>query len=197
MKTLTYVSTKEVNALTWPVTIENTTLYSPALCVFTDFKTSAPRVIESNTRADELVRLMRKEHVRMKVVVDEKNNFVGVISLEDLSEDAFIKHVANGYARSELLVADLMKPKDKVLALSYASLKNSDIESLLYSQRETEGQHLLVIDEETKTIRGLVSASDIARQLRLDIDVAFSSFKNIYKIALLGEKYNSKKLRVA
>lgn len=191
MKTLTYVSTKEVKSLTWPVTIENTNLYSPALSVFTDFKTVAPRVIESSTRADELVRLMRKEHVRMKVVVDANNGFVGVISLDDLSEEAFIKQVAKGYTRSELLVADLMRPKEKLLALSYNSLKNADIESLLYSQRTNEMQHLLVVDENTKMIRGLVSASDVARQLKLDIDVAFSSFINIYKIALLGEAYTT------
>ncbi|GAA0835368.1 MULTISPECIES: CBS domain-containing protein [Marinomonas] len=197
MKTLTYVSTKDVNALTWPVTIENINLYSPALSVFTDFKTAAPRVIESSTRADELVRLMRKEHVRMKVVVDANNAFVGVVGLEDLSEEAFIKQVAKGFTRSELLVADLMRPKETLLALSYNSLKNADIESLLYSQKTNELQHLLVIDENNKTIRGLISSSDIARQLKLDIDVTFSSFRNIYKIALLGEVHAPSKLQVA
>ena len=197
MKTLTYVSTKSIEALTWPVTIENTNLYSPALSVFTDFKTAAPRVIEASTRAAELVRLMRKEHVRMKVVVDENNGFVGVVGLEDLSEEAFVMQVAKGYNRSELLVADLMRPKEDILALSYGSLKNADIESLLYSQKTNELQHLLVIDENTKAVRGLISASDVARQLKLDIDVTFSSFRNIYKIALLGEAHGASKLQVA
>ncbi|BFM48297.1 CBS domain-containing protein [Marinomonas sp. THO17] len=196
MKTLTYVSTKDVNELTWPVMADNTNLYSPALTVFTDFKTGGPRVIESNVRADELVKLMRKEHVRMKLVVDAGNHFIGVISLEDLSEDIFIKQVADGYQRSELLVADLMRPKENLLALSYKSLANSDIESLLFSQRNNQYQHLLVIDEDTKSIRGLVSSNDVARELRLDIDVSFSNFQQIYKIAVQGDKTNQK-LRVA
>lgn len=123
MKTLTYVSTKNVDELTWPAAIENIDLYSSALTVFTDFQKAGPRVIESNTRADELVELMRKEHVRMKIVVDANNHFIGMISLEDLSEDVFIKHVANGFQRSELMVADLMRGKDVLLALSYTSLK--------------------------------------------------------------------------
>lgn len=197
MKTLTYVSTKSVNDLTWPAVIENTSIYSSALSVFTDFDKAGPRVIEANTRADVLVKLMKKEHVRMKIVVDEDNHFVGIISLEDLSEDALIKMVAEGYKRSELMVADLMRPKEELLALSYSSLKNSDIESLLYSQRENPLQHLLVIDENTKTIRGLISSNDIVRQLRLEVDVAFSSFAHTYHNAILGQKFHSKKLKVA
>lgn len=197
MKTLTYVSTKDVNELTWPNTSDNTNLYSSALTVFTNFATGGPRVIESNVRADELVTLMRKEHVRMKLVVDSNNQFIGVISLEDLSEDIFIRKVADGYQRSELLVADLMRPKEVLLALSYKSLKNSDIESLLFSQRNNPYQHLLVIDESTKAICGLVSSNDVARELRLDIDVSFSNFQQIYKIALEEDKKTSQKLRVA
>jgi CBS domain containing-hemolysin-like protein len=197
MKTLTYVSTKSVNELTWPATIENINIYSPAVTVFTDFQKAGPRVIESNTRADELVQLMRKEHVRMKIVVDADNHFVGIVSLEDLSEDVFIKQVANGFDRSELMVADLMRSKEVLLALSYTSLQHSDIESLLFSQRNNKLQHLLVIDEETKAIRGLVSSNDVARQLRLDIDVGFSSFAQTYESAILGHKEHSRKLKVA
>ncbi|RBO82900.1 CBS domain-containing protein [Marinomonas aquiplantarum] len=197
MKTLTYISTKDVNELTWPNTSDNTNLYSSALTVFTDFATGGPRVIESNVRADELVTLMRKEHVRMKLVVDSNNQFIGVISLEDLSEDVFIRKVADGYQRSELLVTDLMRSKETLLALSYNSLKNSDIESLLFSQRNNPYQHLLVIDETTKAIRGLVSSNDVARELRLDIDVSFSSFQQIYTIALDEDKKATQKLRVA
>ncbi|MEO9274279.1 CBS domain-containing protein [Marinomonas sp. 5E14-1] len=197
MKTLTYVSTKSVNDLTWPAVIENITIYSSALSVFTDFDKAGPRVIEANTRADVLVKLMKKEHVRMKIVVDEDNHFVGIISLEDLSEDALIKMVAEGYQRSELMVADLMRPKEDLLALSHTSLKNSDIESLLYSQRENPLQHLLVIDENTKTIRGLISSNDIVRQLRLDVDVSLSSFKHTYHNAILGQNFQAKRLKVA
>lgn len=197
MKTLTYVSTKNVNNLIWPATTEDINIYSSALSVFTDFTTAGPRVIESSTRADELVQLMKKEHVRMKIVVDADNHFIGVISLDDLSEDVFIKQVANGFKRSELMVADLMRAKEGLLALSYTSLKNSDIESLLFSQRHNLLQHLLVIDEDSKAIRGVISSNDVVRQLRLDVDVAFSSFAYTYQSAILGHKDHAKKLKVA
>lgn len=197
MKTLTYVSTKDVNNLIWPATTEDINIYSSALSVFTDFTTAGPRVIEPSTRADELVQLMKKEHVRMKIVVNNDNHFIGVISLDDLSEDVFIKQIANGFKRSELMVADFMRAKEELLALSYTSLKNSDIESLLFSQRHNLLQHLLVIDEDTKAIRGLISSNDVVRQLRLDVDVAFSSFAYTYQSAILGHKDHAKKLKVA
>jgi len=197
MKTLTYVSTKDVNNLLWPATTKDINIYSSALSVFTDFTTAGPRVIESSTRADELVQLMKKEHVRMKIVVDTDNHFIGVISLDDLSEDVFIKQIANGFKRSELMVADLMRAKEGLLALSYTSLRNSDIESLLFSQRHNLLQHLLVIDEDTKAIRGVISSNDVVRQLRLDVDVTFSSFAYTYQSAILGHKDHAKKLKVA
>jgi CBS domain containing-hemolysin-like protein len=197
MKTLTYVSTKDVNNLIWPATTEDINIYSSALSVFTDFTTAGPRVIESSTRADELVQLMKKEHVRMKIVVDTDNHFIGVISLDDLSEDVFIKQIANGFKRSELMVADLMRAKEGLLALSYTSLRNSDIESLLFSQRHNLLQHLLVIDEDTKAIRGVISSYDVVRQLRVDVEVTFSSFAYTYQSAILGHKDHAKKLKVA
>lgn len=197
MKTLTYVSTKNTHGLTFPARVENINLYSSASTVFTDFNENAPRMIESNTRADELVRLMRKEHVRLKIVVDESNQFEGIISLEDLSEEAFIKHIAKGFKRSEILVADLMRSKDDLLALSFTSLQKADIESLLFSQKDNFQQHLLVLDEESKKIRGLISSNDVARQLKLDLDVASSNFANTYHIAIHGTTRHEHKLRVA
>ncbi len=197
MKTLTYVSTKNTHGLTFPARVENINLYSSATTVFTDFNENAPRMIESNTRADELVRLMRKEHVRLKIVVDESNQFEGIISLEDLSEEAFIKHIAKGFKRSEILVADLMRSKDDLLALSFTSLQKADIESLLFSQKDNFQQHLLVLDEESKKIRGLISSNDVARQLKLDLDVASSNFANTYHIAIHGTTRHEHKLRVA
>ncbi|MFD1383975.1 CBS domain-containing protein [Rhodanobacter aciditrophus] len=197
MKTLTYVTTKDVNELAWPELQQNTGLYSPATRVFTDFKVSIPRVIEPTVRADVLANIMKKEHVRMKVVVDAKNSFLGIVSLEDLSEEAFIKQAAAGYLRDELLAIDLMRPKEELLAVSYSSLKNSDIESLIYSQKSNPFQHLLVVDEETKAIRGLISANDIVRQLKLNVDVTTStSFAKLHAV-IEGDYAQSKRLRVA
>ncbi|MEC8483366.1 MAG: hypothetical protein VXY99_06075, partial [Pseudomonadota bacterium] len=77
MKTLTYTTTKDINDLSWPNIEENVGLYTSALRVFTDFKTVSPRLIEPTVRADVLADIMKKEHVRMKLVVDSQNHFLG------------------------------------------------------------------------------------------------------------------------
>jgi CBS domain containing-hemolysin-like protein len=197
MKTLTYVNTRDINALVWPQVTQEVTLYSPALSVFTDFSEASPRVIEPTVRADVLAQIMKKEHVRMKLVVDSENHFLGVISQEDLSEEAFIRHVADGYLRSELLAIDMMRTKDKLEAVSYHSLQKSDIESLVNSQKNNPYQHLLVVDEDKQAICGLVSVNDIVRQLRLSVDVSTStSFERLHQV-LEGEYADSKRLRIA
>lgn len=197
MKTLTYVNTRDINALVWPQVTQEVTLYSPALSVFTDFSDASPRVIEPTVRADVLAQIMKKEHVRMKLVVDSENHFLGVISQEDLSEEAFIRHVADGYLRNELLAIDMMRTKDKLEAVSYHSLQKSDIESLINSQKHNPYQHLLVVDEEKQAICGLVSVNDIVRQLRLNVDVSTStSFERLHQV-IEGEYADSKRLRIA
>lgn len=197
MKTLTYVNTRDINALVWPQVTQEVTLYSPALSVFTDFSDASPRVIEPTVRADVLAQIMKKEHVRMKLVVDSENHFLGVISQEDLSEEAFIRHVADGYLRNELLAIDMMRTKDKLEAVSYHSLQKSDIESLINSQKHNPYQHLLVVDEEKQAICGLISVNDIVRQLRLNVDVSTStSFERLHQV-IEGEYADSKRLRIA
>lgn len=197
MKTLTYVTTNEINELTWPNIEENVGLYTSALRVLTDFKTVSPRLIEPTVRADILADIMKKEHVRMKIVVDSQNHFLGIVSLEDLSEQAFMKHIATGEDRSELLTIDLMRAKEDLLAVSYKSLSNSDIETLVVSQKNNHHQHLLVVDEENNAIRGLVSANDIVRQLQLNIDVSTSTSFAKLNETLESEYADSKRIRVA
>ncbi|TDO96752.1 CBS domain-containing protein [Marinomonas balearica] len=197
MKTLTYVSTKEINDLVWPDVAESTGLYSPATSVLTDFHTRIPRIIEPTVRADILVDVMKKEHVRMKLVVDANNKFLGVVSLEDLSDEIFVKQAAQGYSRDELLAIDVIRAKEDLFAVSYASLKGADVESLLFSQRENQYQHLLVVDEESQAIRGLVSAHDIIRQLKINIDLSRpTSFARLYEV-ITKDYANSRRLRVA
>ena len=197
MKTLTYITTKDINTLSWPEIEQDTGLYSPALRVFTDFKEASPRLIEPSVRADVLAKIMKKEHVRMKVVVDADNNFLGIISLEDLSEEAFVKQIAAGYVREELLTIDLMRTKEELLAVSYKSLLGSDVESLINSQKSNSYQHILVVDEETMSVRGLISANDIVRKLQLNIDVSTStSFAKLYDV-IEHDYAESKRIRVA
>ena len=154
MREIRFFAVDKVAHLVQPDDFNALTLLSPALSIFTDFKSHRPLTIEGSTPAIEVEALMPKAHVKMKLVVDADNEFIGTISLDDLDEQNFMTKIANGSERSEILTSDLMCPKQQIMAL-----------------RESGQQHCLVVDRSGQQIRGLISASDVARRLHIPIRI--------------------------
>jgi len=146
-------------------------IYSPAIEFFTDFKKHRPLTIEGSTLAIDVEKLMRKAHVRMKLVVDGNNEFIGTISTEDLNEQNFMIKVANGELRNEITVSDMMCPRQSILALDLEHLERSNISDVIETLQRSGQQHCLVVDRGRGHIRGLISASDIARRLHMPIRI--------------------------
>lgn len=157
------------------------TLTSPALSVLTDFRKSKPCVIELGSSAAEAEKFMLEEHVRLKIVVDKADEFVGVISLEDINSQEVIKRIADGAERSELLVANFMRPKNSLKVIQFSELRNSTVGDVVEVLRSNGLQHCLVVDREKHQIRGIISASDLARGLGIQMNLAISpSFLDIF-----------------
>lgn len=144
---------------------------SSALEFFTDFKKHVPITIEGSMPAESVERLMRQAHVKLKLVVDSDGEFIGTISLDDLDEQHFMARVASGFAHSDILVKDLMRPKAEILALNLADLEEASINDVIKALQQKGQQHCLVVDNSTTQIRGLISASDVARRLRIPIRI--------------------------
>jgi len=144
---------------------------SSALEFFTDFKKHVPLTIDGSTPAESVESLMRHAHVKLKLVVDADGEFIGTISLDDLDEQHFMALVALGYAHKEILVKDLMRPKADIMALSLADLEEATINDVIKVLQQKGQQHCLVVDQSSTQIRGLISASDVARRLRIPIHI--------------------------
>ena len=157
--------------LAHPVAVPTISTHSPALEVFTDFHTVTPLVIDSDTPALQAERLMQMAHVRLKIVVDKKEHFLGVVSLDDLNDQEVIKRISQGYRRAELLVSDFMRPRESLKAFAFSELETSTIQDVIDALEQSGEQHCLVVDLESHEIRGIISASDIARKLKLPIDI--------------------------
>ena len=142
-------------------------LNSPALAVFTDFSVQEALVVEGETPILEAEAMMKHSHVRLKLVINRDQTFLGVLALEDIQEAELIKKVAEGYSRQELKVADLMRKRSELDMLDYDDLRRMTIGDLLTSLQDYQRQHCLVVDRDKGQIRGLVSASDIVRKLRI------------------------------
>ncbi len=183
MKKVTFNSLDAIDELATPEHIENITLDSPAKMIFTDFKYSKPLTIESSLLATEAERLMQKAHVRLKFILNEKSHFLGIVSLEDLSKQNMLKEIAKGYhTLEELKVTDFMSSRDKIRAIDYKDIINLSINDVIHALQENHEQHCLVLESDKHRIRGIISASDIARKLHIPINIeSNSNFIEIYK----------------
>ena len=140
-------------------------------------------VIEADTSAVEAQKFMLQSHVRLNIVVDENNHFLGLLSLDDLTSQEIIKHVSKGDSRDELLVTDFMKPKKELQAFNYSAIEKASIMDVVQALKLKGQQHCLVVDFEENKIRGIISASDISRKLKLPLDIRNnSSFVSIFNV---------------
>lgn len=169
MKNLTMLKLDSRDHLVHPEEFDEITLNSPAISIFTDFKEHQPIIIEGDTPAVQTEFLMRKEHVRLKLVVDREGEMIGTISLNELDEQHFIQHLRKGMQREDILVRDLMLPRANIKALGYGELLNSTIEDVIHTLKQNHQRHCLVLDSDHHHIRGIISASDIARRLHMPL----------------------------
>ena len=130
---------------------------------FTDFEAVQPRIIEVATSALDARKVMMTTHVRLLLVVNHQNQFVGVITANDLIERKIVQRVSEGYRRDEIDVRDLMTPKKQLTGLNIAAVQKATISDINRVLKNVHQQHCLVIDHEHARIRGIFSASDISR----------------------------------
>lgn len=105
--------------------------------------------------------MMINAHARLKLVVDHNNVFLGIISLDDLSEQEIMEKAAVGYDRSCLMVTDLMKPKQSLRVFDYSELAFASIRDVINKMGNFGQPYCLVADRSRHHIRGIISASEI------------------------------------
>ncbi len=171
MHSIPLFSVSDIAHLVQPEEFHKLNTHSSALEIFTDFKKHLPLTVEGSLPAKDVEAQMRKAHVKMKLVVDAANEFIGTISLDDLDEQHFMQRIAAGSQRHEILVEDLMQPKARIMALSLDDLEHASIGDVIKALQKQGQQHCLVVDRSGRQIRGLISASDVARRLHIPIRI--------------------------
>lgn len=175
MKKLTMYPVTNIDELARPADSVEFSLFSPAVEFFTDFLNVVPLVLDASTTADEARQTMLKTHVRLMFVINEKNEFIGVITADDLAERKIVQQVAKGYQREDVQVTDLMTQRRELMALSIEDVNKSSIAAIVELLKDSQQQHCLVLDRDEHKIRGIFSASDISRKLKLPIEIPHQS----------------------
>ncbi len=138
---------------------------SSALSLLTDFRHHQPQIIDGSARAVDAERFLRHSHARLKIVVDDDGEFIGVVTRDDLTQSSIICRVANGEERDHIRVFEVMTPRRDIKALSYRQLQSATVGDVIKVLRNNGQQQCLVVDDQAHFIRGIIAASDVAARL--------------------------------
>lgn len=161
---------------------------SPAVAVMTDLGQVPAATIRPDATAAQATQVMIARGVRLLLVVDAAAFVEGVLTARDTMGEKPIKMLQEkGGRHDDLLVADLMTPRERIEVLDMATVRKAEVGHIVATLRESGRQHALVTDGDPLTgevrIRGIFSVTQIARQLGIAIQVfeVSSTFAEIEK----------------
>jgi CBS-domain-containing membrane protein len=152
---------------------ETVVLDDPALRVMTDFRSVTAVVILPGDSVNEAHRRMIQRGVRLLLVVDQDRQVVGLITATDiLGEKPMQVVTARGMRREELLVRDIMTPQQSLQAIGLSDVERAKVGHIVATLKQSGRHHAIVVEQDEagrQSVRGLFSATQIARQLGVAI----------------------------
>ena len=145
------------------------TLDDPALDVMTDLLRVSAATTPPEESIEEAHKLMLRRGVRLLFVL-EAGSVVGVITATDLLGEKPMRFMQErGVARADIRVADIMTPATRLEALGIEDVASMRVGHIVATLKAVGRQHLMVAEDSGRRIRGLFSATQIARQLGLEL----------------------------
>jgi CBS domain-containing protein len=139
-----------------------------ALSVMTDLSRVSAVVIGPTDTIDEALERMKQRGVRALLVIDAQRRVLGLITAHDILGERPMRFVeAHGVRHEEIIVQDVMTPAERLEAIDFADVRAAKVGHVVATLRQSGRQHALVADPDGR-IRGIFSATQIARQLGVD-----------------------------
>jgi CBS domain-containing protein len=146
------------------------TLDDPAFSVMTDLREVAAATTTEADLADHAHAQMIQRGVRLLFVLEPGGNVVGVITATDLMGEKKVRFMhERGLTHREIQVADLMTPAARLEALSLQEVAQMRVGHIVATHKAVRRQHIMVAEDGGNRVRGLFSASQIARQLGVEL----------------------------
>ena len=151
------------------------TLDSPAVDVMTDLERVAAVTIEASASLVTANEYMIARGVRSLFVTASNGRVLGLITAADmLGERPVRESHARGVGRNDLQVTDVMTPIHAVAAMKLEDVRAAKVGHIVASLTQAGRQHGLVAEirgPSEVSIRGIFSASQIARQLGVPLHI--------------------------
>jgi len=162
---------------------------SPAMCVMTDFKQVSVATISPDATLAAANQTMISRGVRLLLAVNRDDEVVGLITSRDTSGEKPIQMVQErGGKFSDLLVSDLMCPRERIDLLDTRDVLTAKVSDIVATMKHFKRQHLMAGERDPITnkvrIRGVFSATQIGRQLgaaiqTFDVGATFSEIEGL------------------
>lgn len=165
---------------------ERVTLESAALDVMTDLQQMPAQTIEPDASIEEANTKMIRQGVRLLFVTDAQHHLFGLITATDILGDHTMQAMhARGVSRREVVVHEIMTARDRLEAIDLEDVRGAKVGHVLSTLKQAGRQHAIVVEVDAyeptfhervttqrqpriaHTVRGLFSATQIARQLGL------------------------------
>ena len=152
---------------------DNIDLNSQATTLMVDFTKSMATTASVSITVNDALELMRANRIRALMIIGYHGEFAGVITAMDLmGRKPMLYANEAGIPRADVLVKQIMLPKNKLKAFARADVEKSSIGDVMQTLQALNEQHILVVDGEDNNmqITGLFSASDFKRAFGITID---------------------------
>jgi CBS domain-containing protein len=147
----------------------------PAQSVMTDLKLVNLVLINPEDSIVEANQRMIQRSVRLLLVVDGKRDVAGLITATDVLGEKPIQLIAIRRGRhDDIRVQDIMTPWHLLEVLQMEDVRGAKVGHVVSTLKKSGRQHALVVEttgDGQKTLRGLFSVTQIARQLGAAIHI--------------------------
>lgn len=151
-------------------------LDDPALDVMTDFKKVIAVTISPRESIETANQRMIQKAIRSLFVVDLNDNVLGLITASDILGEKPIQFIQSyGGQRKDITVENIMVHRENLEVLSLSDVSHARVGDIVDTLKHDGRQHAVVVDTQgpnnEKTIRGIISLTQIARQLGINIQI--------------------------
>lgn len=153
---------------------QKVTMESPAMAVMTDLERVMAVTIGPGVAIETANQRMIDAAVRLLLVVDGDQTIVGLITATDILGEKPMRHQQRmGGTFSDILVRDIMTPHAGLDVLNLRDVFRARVGDIVASLKSFGRQHALVAerngDSDTHRVRGIFSATQIGRQLGVNV----------------------------
>ena len=149
---------------------ERVNLDDPAFSVMTDLRNVPAATTTPGESIAKAHAQMFQRGVRLLFVLEADGALNGVITATDLLGEKPMRFAqSHGVTHSEIQVSDIMTPASMLEAIPFQDVAQMRVGHVVATHKAVHRQHLMVAEDGGRRVRGLFSASQVARQLGLEL----------------------------